>query len=65
MPVIKPRKLPRVVRLDDSDMEVFAIPAKPGEWAVPGGFEFLDHDPVSLSGKHLRFFLNSAWSRRR
>ena len=56
MPIVKPRKLPRVVRLDDSDVEVFAIPAKPGEWAVPGGFEFLDLDPASLSGKHLQAF---------
>lgn len=59
MPVTKPRKLPRVVRLDDSDVEVFAIPATPGEWAVPGGFEFLDHDPASLSGKHLQAFKSS------
>jgi hypothetical protein len=56
MPVTKPRKLPRAVRLDDSDIEVFAIPAKPGEWAVPGGFEFLDHDCASLSGKPLQAF---------
>lgn len=56
MPVIKPRKLPRVVRLDDSDTEVFAIPAQPEEWAVPGGFEFLHHDPATLSGKPLQAF---------
>ena len=56
MPVIKPRKLPRAVRLDDSDIEVFAIPAEPEEWAVPGGFEFLDHDPASLAGKQLQAF---------
>ncbi len=56
MPVNKPRKLPRAVRLDDSDGQVYAVPAQPGEWAVPGGFAFLDHDPSSLSGKHLQAF---------
>ncbi len=56
MPEIKPRKLPRAVRLDDSDSAVFTIPAIPGEWAVPGGFTFLDHNPASLSGKDLQAF---------
>ncbi len=56
MPSMKPRKLPRVVRLDDSDVEVFPDPARPGEWAVSGGFEFLDHNPATLSGKQLQAF---------
>ena len=33
------RKFPRVVRLDSSDLHVFARAAAPGEWAVPGSFK--------------------------
>ncbi len=50
------RKLPRVVRLDNSDAEVFETAATPGEWAVPGGFEFLFLDPAALTGKLLQAF---------
>lgn len=56
MSLEKPRKLPRVVRLDDSDIKVFASAAKPGEWAVSGGFEFLDLEPGSFIGKRLNAF---------
>jgi len=52
----KSRKLPRAVRLDNSDIEVFEIAAEPGEWAVPGGFEFLDDDAATLTGKRLQAF---------
>jgi len=51
-----PRRLPRVVRLDESDTQVFEHAAEPGEWAVPGGFEFLDHDPETLEGKARQAF---------
>ncbi len=56
MTALQQRKLPRVVRLDNSDEEVFEIPAKPGEWAVPGGFEFLYQDCAGLTGKRLQAF---------
>ncbi|NIR32012.1 MAG: hypothetical protein GWN84_22440 [Gammaproteobacteria bacterium] len=46
----------RVIRLDESDAEVFERPATPGEWAVPGSFAFLDVDPNALTGKRLQAF---------
>lgn len=42
---------PRVIRLDDSDVRVYETPARPGEWAVPGAFAFLDLDLERLDGK--------------
>jgi hypothetical protein len=44
-------KLLRTIRLDPSDALVFRRAAEPGEWAVPGGFVFLDVDPATLAGK--------------
>lgn len=44
-------KLPRTIRLDLSDTLIFERAAEPGEWAVPGGFMFLDADPAALAGK--------------
>jgi hypothetical protein len=41
---------PRVVRLDDSDTRVYAKPARAGEWAVPGAFEFLELDLERADG---------------
>lgn len=41
-------KLLRIVQLDDSDRRVYARPAEPGEWAVPGTFSFWDIDPEML-----------------
>ena len=49
-------KFLRTVRFDDSDAQVFALSAEPGEWAVPGSFEFLDTDPQQLDGKLLQAF---------
>ncbi len=49
-------KFLRAIRLDDSDTEVYAQASEPGEWAVPGSFEFLDMDPQSLQGKQLQAF---------
>ena len=54
--ITKTRKLPRVVRLDASDEEVYELAAEPGEWAVPGGFEFLDDSATDMSGKRLQAF---------
>lgn len=48
--------MPRTVRLDDSDLSVFERAAEPGEWAIPGGFEFLDDNETTLSGKRAQGF---------
>lgn len=49
-------KLLRTIRLDPSDSFVFDPPASPGEWAVPGGFMFLDRDPAQLTGRERQAF---------
>jgi hypothetical protein len=53
-------KFPRTVRLDASDLHVFDVAAAPGEWAVPGGFAFLDSDSDRLGGKQKLAF-RSGW----
>lgn len=53
-------KLPRTIRLDTSDVYVFRQAAEPGEWAVPGSFEFVDRDPAALDPKD-RLALRSGW----
>lgn len=50
------RKLLRAVRLDDSDLHVYESVAEPGEWMVPGGFQFLNIDSVELTGKQKQAF---------
>ena len=50
------RKMLRTVRLDGSDQEVFEKAAEAGEWAIPGGFEFLDDDDSTLTDKRLQAF---------
>ena len=49
-------KFLRVIRLDDSDTQVYEQVSQPGEWAVPGSFAFLDMDAESLQGKQLQAF---------
>jgi hypothetical protein len=49
-------KLLRTIRLDPSDTFVFDRPASAGEWAVPGGFMFLDRDTSSLVGRERQAF---------
>ena len=49
-------RLPRTLRLDPSDTIIFAQAAEPGEWAVPGGFEFWDEAPETLSGQRRQAF---------
>jgi hypothetical protein len=44
-------RLPRTIRLDPSDTLIFDAAAEPGEWAVPGGFEFWDEDPAGMPGR--------------
>lgn len=53
-------RFPRTLRLDTSDLQALPRAAEPGEWAVPGGFEFVGRDPAGLSGKE-RLALRSAW----
>ncbi|MDJ0942963.1 MAG: DUF6505 family protein [Kiloniellales bacterium] len=50
----------RTLRLDNSDLQVFAKAAGPGEWAVPGSFAFADLDPGQLTGKE-KLALASGW----
>lgn len=52
-------KFPRTIRLDTSDMRVFAEAAEPGEWAVTGAFRFAHRDPATLRGKELQAFKQS------
>lgn len=51
-------RLPRVIRLDESDTSVYETPATPGEWAVMGAFEFWDDSPDTLAGKRHQAFRN-------
>ena len=46
----------RVIRLDDSDLNVFDLAAEPGEWAVPGTFAFSNWSEDDLSGKSRQAF---------
>lgn len=48
----------RVIRLDESDMNVFEIAAETGEWAISGAFEFSDWDEARLKGKARQAFSN-------
>lgn len=49
-------KLARVIRLDDSDLEVFDTSAEPGEWAIPGTFAFSNWTEDDLTGKDKQAF---------
>ncbi len=49
-------KLPRTIRLDDTDTRVYETAADPGEWAVPGTFKFWDSTPETLTGKSRQAF---------
>jgi hypothetical protein len=49
-------RLPRALRLDESDLSVFDRAAAPGEWAVPGSFSFLSGGV--LTGKRRAAFAN-------
>lgn len=41
----------RVVRLDESDLNVFTTTAEPGEWAIPGTFAYSNWTEDDLTGK--------------
>jgi len=51
-------KLARVIHLDESDMNVFHSPARTGEWAISGGFEFSNWGEADLTGKARQAFAN-------
>src|SRR3546814_5045513 len=53
-------RLPRTLRLDQSDLHVFEHACAPGEWAIPGGFVFADVDAARLEGKAQLAF-RSGW----
>lgn len=42
--------LARVIRLDESDTEVYDPVAEPGEWAIPGTFAFSNWTEAELVG---------------
>ena len=46
----------RVVRLDDTDENVFETAAEAGEWAIPGTFEFSNWTEAELDGKAKQAF---------
>ncbi len=51
-------QLARVLRLDDSDTQVYHRAAAPGEWCVSGGFEFSNWEQADLTGKARQEFAN-------
>jgi hypothetical protein len=53
-----PRLLARAIHFDESDRNVFHNPARTGEWAVSGGFEFSNWAQGDLVGKARQAFAN-------
>lgn len=52
------KHLARAIHFDESDMRVFASPARTGEWCISGGFEFSDWTEADLVGKARQAFSN-------
>ncbi len=50
--------LARAIHFDESDTLVFHSPARTGEWAISGGFEFSNWGAGDLSGKARQAFAN-------
>lgn len=50
--------LARAIHFDDSDRNVFHSPARTGEWAISGGFEFSNWGAGDLVGKARQAFAN-------
>ncbi len=48
----------RAIHFDESDRNVFEIPAASGEWCLSGGFEFSDWTEADLTGKARQAFAN-------
>ena len=51
-------RLARTLRFDDSDDQVFDLPAQPDEWAISGAFEFSNWTADMLTGKPRQAFAN-------
>ncbi len=51
-------KLARAIHFDESDRNVFHSPARTGEWAISGGFEFSNWGEADLTGKARQAFSN-------
>jgi len=50
--------LARAIHFDESDTQVFHNPARTGEWAISGGFEFSNWGEADLTGKARQVFSN-------
>lgn len=50
--------LARAIHFDESDTMVFHSPARTGEWAISGGFEFSNWGEGDLAGKARQAFSN-------
>ena len=50
--------LARAIHFDESDLRVYASPARTGEWCLPGGFEFSNWTEADLTGKARQAFAN-------
>ncbi len=50
--------LARAIHFDESDQRVYFNPARTGEWAISGGFEFSNWSEADLSGKARQAFAN-------
>lgn len=50
--------LARAIHFDESDQNVFANPARTGEWCISGGFEFSNWVEDDLIGKQRQAFAN-------
>lgn len=50
------KHLARIIRLDESDLNVFEHPAEPGEWAISGAFAFSNWSEADLTGKRRQAF---------
>ena len=53
--------LARVIRLDESDANVFDLPAEPGEWAIPGTFAFSNWTEDELSDTRAQQAFRNGW----
>jgi len=51
-------QLARAIHFDASDQNVFHCPARTGEWAISGGFEFSNWGEADLVGKARQAFAN-------
>lgn len=51
-------KLARAIHFDESDMNVFHVPGRTGEWCISGGFEFSNWTEGDLTGKARQAFSN-------